>query len=94
MPDTSPSNAPDDLTPRTDDSVAKQVENVGEDTTGGGGLGGAAAAEPLAGSARGKGGASPNSPIDTGVSPDGDAVRDAQVRSLDDGADEPDRVSR
>ena len=103
MPDTDPDNATDPMggtiRPHDDDSAAKQVADTGQGATpGGGGLGGGNAADALGGSARAPEGASPNSPIDTGTPPpDGERsteTREAQLRSLADGAPESERQSR
>lgn len=90
MPTDQPNSAPDDLpeTPRDDATAATVLhdENL-DDAPGGGGLGGAAASNPLGGSARAPGGASPNSPIDTGLSGgDMQAAGEAKLRATDDGA--------
>ena len=98
MPDTDPI-----IRPRDDDSAAKQVADTGRatglgETPGGGGLGGASAADALGGSQRAPTGTSPNSPIDTHTpAQDGERSteeREAQLRSLAEGASEPDRSSR
>jgi hypothetical protein len=65
MPDSTPSNAPEEAPDRVRDetSAAAAMRDADLDKTpGGGGLGGDAAAEPVAGSLRGSRGASPNTP--------------------------------
>lgn len=88
-----PNNAPDDATPVPNDAdtaVTVLDDAQMEGKPGGGGLGGADAADPLSGSARAGGGTTPNSPIDIPVPHgDGDPEREAQVRSLNDGPPEP-----
>ncbi len=88
-----PNVAPDDIKPEPND--AETAATVLDDaqmneTPGGGGLGGADATDPLSGSGKVSGGAAPNSPIDIPVPHGGgDPIREAQVRSLDDGPQEP-----
>lgn len=99
MPDTDS----DPIRPHNDESAAKQIVDTGRDTglgetPGGGGLGGASAADALGGSQRAPEGTSPNSPIDI-PTPEQEGERsteerEAQLRSLADGAPEPDRSSR
>lgn len=64
MPTNQPSNAPDEIEPRNRDTAAGVLSDEDIGTPGGGALlGGGRAADPVAGER----GASPNSPIDTGV---------------------------
>ena len=88
-----PSNAPEDLVPRDGDTAARVLHDDSLDRRpGGGGLGGASAADPLGGSARVAGSASPNSPIDAVVPADGsgdDARAEAEARVLASRADAP-----
>lgn len=106
-----PNVAPDDTKPEPNDAdtAATVLDDAQMDRTpGGGGLGGADAADPLSGSGRTSGGATPNSPIDVpvphgggdgpggGGSGDGggNPAREAQLRSLADGPPEPHGRSR
>ena len=89
-----PNVAPNDVKPEPHD--ADSAATVLDDahmtkTPGGGGLGGADAADGLSGSGKLSGGATPNSPIDVPVPHDGggDPTREAQLRSLNDGPKEP-----
>ena len=78
-----PSSAPDAVEPRDRDTAARVLNDDALDARpGGGGLGGASAADPLGGSARAPGGPSPNSPIDaSGVGSAGeDARAEAEAR--------------
>jgi hypothetical protein len=88
-----PNVAPDDIKPEPNDAdtAATVLDDAQMDRTpGGGGLGGADAADPLSGAGRTSGGQTPNSPIDVPVPHgDGDPTREAQLRSLNDGPPEP-----
>lgn len=88
-----PNIAPDNMkqAPNDADTAATVLDDAQMDgTPGGGGLGGADAADPLSGSGRISGGATPNSPIDLHVPHSGgDPAREAQLRSLNDGPREP-----
>ena len=83
MPTGQPANATDVPAQARDDLTAAAVMNDEQmdDAPGGGGLGGAAAADPLGGSARTPKGASPNAPMDPGVSA-GDAGASAEAKVL------------
>ena len=84
MPTEQPSNAPDQVEPNDDLSAARVLSDDALDTTpGGGGLGGASAADPLGGSARGGGGQAPDTPFETATGSGGDPVREAQRRSIE-----------
>ena len=97
MPTDQPSNAPD-ATPKPNDH--ETAANVLQDESldmpaGGGGLGGASAADSLGGSGRTPSGTSPNAPIDTGVSADGEAAAaEARVQASQTDAAEPHPSSR
>jgi len=89
-----PNIAPDEEKPEPND--ADSAATVLDDaqltkTPGGGGLGGADAADVLSGSGKLSGGATPNSLIDVPVphGGGGDPTREAQLRSLNDGTKEP-----
>ncbi len=89
-----PNVAPNDVKPEPHD--ADSAATVLDDahitkTRGGGGRGGADAADVLSGSGKLSGGATPNSPIDVPVphGGGGDPTREAQLRSLNDGPKEP-----
>jgi len=89
-----PNIGPDDVKPEPHD--ADSAATVLDDaqmtkTLGGGALGGVDAADVLSGSGKLSGGATPNSPIDAPVphGGGGDPIREAQVRSLNDGPKEP-----
>ena len=88
-----PKLAPDDITPepKDADTAATVLDDARmTETPGGGGLGGADAADPLSGSGKMSGGATPNSPIDVPVPHGGgDPTREAQISSLNDGPAEP-----
>lgn len=90
MPTEQPSSAPDD-TPRPNDAdtAAKVLHDDALDTTpGGGGLGGASAADPLGGSARTPSGTAPNAPIDVPAPHSGsDAEAEAEARVAASGTD-------
>lgn len=83
MPTNQPNAAPDLPANAREDATAAAVlhDEDMDDTPGGGGLGGAAAADPLGGSARTPGGASPDAPIDPGVSA-GDAGASGEAKVL------------
>ncbi|WP_374942987.1 hypothetical protein [Sphingomonas sp.] len=82
MPTNDPSNATDVPQDAREEATPGAVLNDADvdDSPGGGGLGGAAAANAL-GSGRTPGGASPNAPIDTGVDA-GDAGATAEAKVL------------
>ncbi len=89
-----PNIAPDDIKPEPNDAdnaaiVLDDAQMI--ETPGGGGLGGADAADVLNKSEKLSGGATPNSPIDVPVphGGGGDPTREAQLRSLNDGPKEP-----
>lgn len=90
-----PNLVPDDIKPASNDAdtASTVLDDAQMDRTpGGGGLGGADATDPLGGSGRTSGGATPNSPIDVPVpqgAGGGDPAREAQIRSLNDGPPEP-----
>ncbi|WP_426291362.1 hypothetical protein [Sphingomonas sp. TWP1-3-1] len=89
-----PNIGPDDVKAETNnaDSAATVLDDAQmTKTPGGGGLGGADAADVLSGSGKLSGGATPNSPIDVAVphGGGGDPTREAQLRSLNDGPKEP-----
>jgi hypothetical protein len=93
MPTNQPNNAPADDTPALkdqDNAAAVLSDDRLDDAPGGGGLMGAGAGSPLAGTAAGKAGAAtPNSPIDAHLPHGGGeekAEREAQTRSLGDDA--------
>ena len=82
MPTDQPNSSTDlPAEPREDATAAAVLHDERMDEApGGGGLGGAAA-NPLGGSSRAPGGASPNAPIDPGVSA-GDAGASAEAKVL------------
>ncbi|TCP97437.1 hypothetical protein C8J46_10659 [Sphingomonas sp. PP-F2F-A104-K0414] len=88
-----PNIAPGEVKPEPND--ADNAATVLDDaqmieTPGGGGLGGADAADVLSGSGKLSGGATPHSPIDVPVPHGGgNPTREAQLRSLNDGPKEP-----
>lgn len=78
--------------PHDEDSAATVLDDVQmTKTPGGGGLGGADAAEVFSGSGKLSGGAMPNIPIDVPVPYGGGGypTLEAQLRSLNDGPKEP-----
>ena len=82
MPTEQPTSAPD-MAPQPNDreTAAKVLHDDSLDTpAGGGGLGGASAADPLGGSARTPSGTAPNAPIDVGIDGDSDAAAAAEAR--------------
>lgn len=83
MPTQQPSSAPDDAPrPHDADTPARVLSDpAGDAIPGGGGLGGAAAADPLGGSGRTPTGTAPNAPIDVPVPHSGsDAAGEAEAR--------------
>ena len=83
MPNNQPNTATELPTDAREDATAAAVlhDERMDDTPGGGGLGGLAAADPLGGSARAPSGTSPNAPIATGVNA-GDAGATAEAKVL------------
>ncbi|RDE05863.1 hypothetical protein [Sphingomonas aracearum] len=95
MPDTDPNSAPDTLPDDAQDreTAASVLHDADRDDAGGGGLGGADAADPLA--ARAVAGTSPNAPIDTGVDAGrAGAERDSRLSAAEDDGSEPHPSSR
>jgi hypothetical protein len=86
MPTEQPSNAPQADAPKpTDDLNAAAVlaDDSLDRTPGGGGLGGAKAADPQAGTAGGAGGTAPNSVGDTGLAAAGDPEAEARAQAAE-----------
>ena len=93
MPTEQPTSAPDaigDDAREQDTAAAVLHDDALDQTPGGGGLRGPAGANPLAG--RTSGGATRNSPIDTGVAPpdaDGAAAAESRAQAVEDAPAEP-----
>lgn len=86
MATSEPNNAQDvPETPREEGSAAAILSDPQMDSApGGGGLGGASAADVLSGSGRTPAGTAPNAPIDTGVDAgDRDADAESRVQAVD-----------
>lgn len=78
MPTDQPSNAPDVVTPRDDDTASRVLQDEAQETRpGGGGLGPQSARQGTASH-----GTAPNAPIDTGL-PGEDAATEARRRATD-----------
>ena len=88
MPDDQPSNAPYGAHPTAHDrdTAAAVLARTGQDNAPGGGtlIGSVDAVDPVTG-----GGATPNSPIDTGIASDGDPEAEARHRALSEDAAAP-----
>lgn len=93
MPTEQPTSAPDEIgTDAAEGDAAAAVlhDDALDQTPGGGGLRGAAGADPLAGLTAG--GATPNSPVDTGVAPpdeDEAAAAESRAQAVQDAPAEP-----
>ena len=91
MPTNQPSNAPDEIEPRDRDTAAGVLSDGATDEAPGGG---ALIGEGQGGDAVPAGGASPNSPVETGVDAgDAGAVAEARNRAAADTA-EPGQTSQ